>query len=108
MRAYAATDAAVFLSAGFFIVIQIRGVGVAFLHAGAAADAEIVVHHCHKTGHIGDGRNHMINAVAAAAPAAVADAGFILGGVEIGMIGLVHQARFLGLFQDLQGFFFGN
>ena len=45
MRAHPAADAAVFSSAGFFIVVYISGVGMAYLLALPAPDAEIVVDH---------------------------------------------------------------
>ena len=62
-----------------------------FLHARTATDAEVVIDHGYKIGRVGYGHDHIIDSVGAAASAAVADARFILAGIEIRMIGLVHK-----------------
>ena len=94
--AHPAADAVRRSSLGLAILVQIRRAGVAFLDAGAAPGAAIGIDHRQIVGGISDRRNRVVHRIAAAASAAVADAGLFSRGVEIGVVGLVYQSRRLG------------
>ena len=69
---------------------------MAFLDTGAASDTFIDIDDRQIIGRVGNRRYHLGNGVAATAAAAIANTRFLLGCVEIGMIGFMYQSVCFG------------